>query len=298
MQRDHWLGVVAGLGCVLIWGGQSVITRQAVQQGLTPADITVLRFVVAGVVLLPIALRMRPPLAGRLGWARTLLFSVLVGAPYSLLIVGGLTMAPAVHQAVIGPASIPLFAAILAWLFAGEKGGRRKGAGLALVMAGIAVFFSAGLSGAAVPAGAWRGDLLFMVSAAMWAVFGLLSQRWRADALESAASTCVVSLLSVPLWMFAMPTGFAHVPTGTILWQAFYHGILVGAVALFLYARAVELLGSASAALFLPLMPVVTAIGAWLWLGEQTTLIEVAGMLLVGTGMVVAMRPAPREPAG
>ncbi len=167
MRRNFWLGVTAGLGCAVIWGVQAVVTRQGVKDGLTTADITVLRFLVAGLILLPIAIRMRPPLAGRIGWKRMLLFACLVGTPYSLVIVGGLTFAPAVHQAVIGPACIPLFAAVMARLLAGERVSSQKWIGLALVVAGIVVFFHEAVTKASIAHDAWKGDLLFVASAAM-----------------------------------------------------------------------------------------------------------------------------------
>lgn len=294
MRRNFWLGCAAGLSCAVIWGVQAVVTRQGIKDGLTVADITVLRFLVAGILLLPVALRMRPPLAGRIGWKRMLLFACLVGTPYSLLIVGGLITAPAVHQAVIGPACIPLFAAVLARAIVGERIGRQKWIGLTLVIAGIVVFFHEAITRTSLPAGTWKGDLLFVAAAAMWSVFGLLTQRWGANALETSAATCVISLLTVPLWAFAMPMNMAHVPASAIVLQAVYQGAVVGAGALFLYARAVELLGSASAAIFLPLMPVVTALAAWQWLGEATTPNEVVGMAIVATGMMIAVRASAR----
>jgi hypothetical protein len=57
MRRDRWLGRSLGILCAMIWGGQAVMTRLSVAQGLTPADVTLLRFAVGGLALAPLALR-------------------------------------------------------------------------------------------------------------------------------------------------------------------------------------------------------------------------------------------------
>ena len=290
MQIDWWRGVAAGSLCAIIWGLQSVVTRQAIADKLTAADVTIVRFLVSGLILSPIALRLCPPLVGRLGWHRALTLSLLAGAPYSMLLVGGLSLSPAVHQAVITPGLIPIFAAVLSFLVSGERLSATKWLGLALVAMGIVAFFHDSLSVLPMRAGAWRGDILFVLAAAMWATFGLLSQRWNADPIETTACTCVLSLGSIPLWVWVLPLQITQAAVAAIALQAVYQGVLVGALSLFLYVRAVECLGSASAALFLPLMPLVAAIGAYVLLGEQPTSLEIAGMIAVVVGMSVALR--------
>ena len=79
-------------------------------------------------------------------------------------------------------------------------------------------------------------------------------------------------------------------PLPAITLQALYQGVLVGAVALFLYTEAVAILGAARAALFLPLVPVVTALSSAALLGEQASGLEIAGMALAVTGMLVALK--------
>ena len=290
MQIDWWRGVGAGSLCAIIWSLQSVVTRQAIADKLTAADVTIVQFLVSGLILSPIALRLRPPLVGRLGWHRALALSLLAGAPYSLLLVGGLSLSPAVHQAVITPGLIPIFAAVLSFPVSGERLSATKGLGLTLVAIGIVAFFRDSLSVLPTRAGAWRGDILFVVAAAMWATFGLLSQRWNADPIETTACTCVLSFVSIPLWVCLLPLQITQVALAAIALQGVYQGVLVGALSLFLYVRAVEFLGSASAALFLPLMPLVAAIGAYVFLGEQPTSLEIAGMIAVVVGMTVALR--------
>ncbi|MDR6872709.1 drug/metabolite transporter (DMT)-like permease [Bosea sp. BE125] len=299
--RTPWLGIACGLTTSLIWGIQAVVSRQSVADGLTAADVTILRFATAALLLLPFALRrMRPFPIGRIGWRRALVLTALAGAPYSLVLIAGASFAPALHSATITPGLIPVFTAILAYILAGERPGRMRLAGLALVLAGVGAFSWQALSWQALssqPLGhapahdsAWIGDLLFVLTAMMWTLFGLLAKRWGADAIDVTIATCLLSLLFLPVVALALPIRLGEVAWGALALQAFYQGALVGVGALFLYTRTVALLGAARATLFLPLNPAITALTGAVLLGEWPSRAEIIGMLLVITGMTVALR--------
>jgi drug/metabolite transporter (DMT)-like permease len=179
----------------------------------------------------------------------------------------------------------------MACIFLGERTGRARLLGIALIVVGIAVFSWEALIGAGVRAGAWRGDLLFVLTAVMWSSFGLLARHWRVDAIEGTACICVLSLLSIPIWAPLLPVRLLEASVAALALQALYQGLLVGVVSLFLYTRCVALLGPTRAALFVPLVPVVAAAGGALLLGEHPSVREVAGMLTVIGGMVVALNP-------
>src|SRR5262249_19193616 len=108
-----WKGIGLGVLCALIWGVQAVVSRRSVIDGLSAADVTILRFIVASLVLLPVALGLRPVAIGELGWRRALVLTFLAGAPYTLILVGGAAFAPALHNAVITPGLIPVIAVLL-----------------------------------------------------------------------------------------------------------------------------------------------------------------------------------------
>ena len=103
-------------------------------------------------------------------------------------------------------------------------------------------------------------------------------------------ATCLLSVPLLPLLALVQPVNLLSVPLSAIALQALYQGVLVGAVALFLYTEAVTILSAARAALFLPLVPVVTALSGAIILGEQASTLEIAGMALAVTGMVVALK--------
>jgi drug/metabolite transporter (DMT)-like permease len=289
-----WKGLGFGALCALIWGTQPIVSKISVADGLTAADVTVLRFLAAGLVLLPVAARAPNFPVGPLGWGRAVTLAILAGAPFSLALVGGVAFAPAFHSAVIGPALTPLTATLLSLIRLRERPAWGELGALALTVAGLVLFSFEAFAGAPAREGAWRGDLLFALSGCMWAGFGFMANRWKASSVGAAAAISILSLMSVPLWAFFMPLHLAEASIGASLLQALFQGVLVGVAALYLYTRAVALLGPVQAALFVPLTPIVTGVVDLLWLGEQASLSETVGMAAVIAGMVLCIA-APRN---
>ncbi len=285
------IGFACGILSALIWGVQAVVSRQSVLDGLSAGDVTILRFLVAALVLLPFALqRLKPFPVGRLGWKRALILTAIVGPSYSLILVGGVHFAPALHSSVISPGLIPVCTTALALLLLGERASPMRLAGLGIIVAGIGLFSFEAMANTPMREGAWIGDLLFVLIALLWSVFGLLARRWGADAVEVTMATCLLSLPLLPLLALVQPINLFAVPLPAIALQALYQGVIVGAAALFLYTQAVAILGAARAALFLPLVPVVTALAGAALLGEQASALELAGMALAVTGMALALK--------
>ncbi len=290
-SRAQWLGILCGLLTAIIWGVQSVVSRHAMLIDLTPADVTILRFVSAAAVLLPWALKhMRPFPVGSLGWPRAWAMALLIGPLYSLILVAGASFAPALHSSIISPGLIPVFTALLIFLVTGERAGRMRLIGLGIIVLGIAVFSRDALAMAPSRPDAWIGDLLFVLIAFMWSIFGLLARRWGVSSLEITAASCILAVPLLVLVALVLPIHMERAPFAELLLQALYQGVLVGVVALYLYARSVATLGAAKATLFLPLVPVATATASALLLAETPSPAELVGMAIVVAGMLIAFR--------
>ena len=290
-SRAQWLGILCGLLTAIIWGVQSVVSRHAMLIDLTPADVTILRFTSAAAVLLPWALRhMRPFPVGSLGWPRAWVMALLIGPLYSLILVGGASFAPALHSSIISPGLIPVFTALLIFLVTGERAGRMRLIGLGIIVLGIGIFSRDALAMTPSRPDAWIGDLLFVLIAFLWAIFGLLARRWGVSSLEVTAASCLLSVPLLAIVALALPIHMSRAPFAELLLQALYQGVLVGVVALYLYARSVATLGAARATLFLPLVPVATAAASALLLAELPSPTEIVGMGIVVSGMLIAFR--------
>jgi drug/metabolite transporter (DMT)-like permease len=120
-------------------------------------------------------------------------------------------------------------------------------------------------------------------------LYGLAFRRsglgaWQAAALVNAASALVV-LLWV-LWRGG--TGLAAVPLATLAWQSLWQGLFAGVLGLWTYSLAIQRLGAAPAAAFGALVPVVSALGGWLWLGVVLTVLDAAAVALATLGVALA----------
>src|SRR3569623_3137802 len=169
-------GIAAGAGAALIWGLQSGVSRQSVAEGLTAGDVTVLRFAVAGLVLMPLALRMKPFAIGPLGLTRALTMAVLIGPLYSLVLVGGAAFAPAIHASVIASGLNPVLAMLVGAIVARERTGPVRALGALMIVGGLLDFSWHALADAGAREGAWRGDLLFCFNTVLFVTYARLVQ--------------------------------------------------------------------------------------------------------------------------
>ncbi|WP_373432859.1 EamA family transporter [Mesorhizobium sp. LSHC412B00] len=96
--------ILAGLAMIGIYAVQFVAARFSLREHLTATDVATLRFVGAGLVMLPVVWRGGLSASKALGWRRALALAALAGLPYPIIINWGLTYAPAAHGAALCPA--------------------------------------------------------------------------------------------------------------------------------------------------------------------------------------------------
>jgi drug/metabolite transporter (DMT)-like permease len=283
------LGLAAGLAAATLWGLYLALSRAGVVGGLTGLDIAVIRYGVAGLITLPLFAPRGWPLIRRIGWLRAVVLAALAGPPFVLAGVGGYAFAPLAHGALIQPATVTVGSLVLAALWLGDRPTRARLLGVGVILAGLAVVAGPGLfaGGAMTP----LGDAMFLAAGLMWAVFAVLSKRWRVGPVEG---TIVVSVLSgvvlVPL--VAATAGFGRVlalPTGELAAQALVQGVLSGVVAVIAFATSVRWLGASRAAVFPALVPISATLIGIPVAGEWPTALQLAGLALVVAGLGLAV---------
>lgn len=282
-------GLAWGLLAATIWTVYSVLARLGIKSGLSPLDMTLLRFAPGALVMLPFVWRWGwRDLAG-LGWRRGFTLALLSGPLFSVLMMTGFAHAPLAHGAVIAPACQMLAGiGLSAWL-ARAPVSRETVAGGAFVFLGLLFMGGDALlhtSGDNVP----FGDLLFALAGCSWGLFGALSRRWQVDALRVTGVAVVLSLaMFAPLYVLvADPRGLLAASTGFVVLQAVAHGLGAGLVAVLAYSRAAILLGPGRAAFFGAMVPGAAALLAIPVLGEVPTLLQWAGLGAVVFGLLWA----------
>lgn len=266
-------GIAVGLAAASIGALYTVYARWGIAQGLHASDLTALRFGVAGLLMLPLLLhtlrRRREVLLGR--WRLWLAVAALAGTPFGLLMFGALQFAPSSHAAVFPFAAMSV-------------------AGL-LLLSGID---SASFSGRAL-----MGDAMFVAAGTLWAGFGILLRRHRLDPLLATAVISVSALLTyVPAYLALEGTARLAAASTNVLWtEVLVQGAIAGAGTLFTYATMVRLLGPARAAVFPALAPGLAALMAWPVLSHMPTVAETAGLIVVMSGLILAVTTTSRRTA-
>jgi drug/metabolite transporter (DMT)-like permease len=282
-------GLLFGLGAVLIWGSYLALARLGVSHGLTGADFALIRYGTAGLVMLPWLLRHDPLGLAGVGWARGLALAALAGPLFILAGVGGYAFAPLAHGAVVQPATIVITTTFLAALVFGDRPGRARIIGIAVILAGLGA-----IAGPSLLAGSEQtliGDGLFALAGLLWAGFTILTRRWGIKALPATAAVSVVSMLvAAPLHLGLLDISrIAALPISSLFAQIVVQGVLSGVVAVVLFTRAAELLGPSRAAIFPALVPAAAILIGIPVTGELPNLWQIGGLGLVSLGLLIAI---------
>lgn len=290
-SRARWIGFVWAALSVTIFSGWFVVTRFGITRELRIWDIAALRFGIGAVLLAPAVLRRgsRLPIAA---WGEGLIFALLWGVPFVLLVALGLKFTSAAQAAAIAPTLMPVFAGLFAWGFLRERQGRLRWLGYAAIVIGLACLIGAGAAAHGAPSP--MGIAALAAAAAMWAIYTLLFRRSGLTPIQSAALICLWSAaLFLPAYLFLGLSRFSLASPGEIALQAIYQGVLMSGVALITYNRAVSLLGSAAATAIIALLPAVASILAIPVLGETPSPAECVSIVIIVLGVLLASRPMP-----
>lgn len=283
---------------VAITAVQFVAARFSLRAHLTSADIASLRFAGAGLVFIPIMWRVGFVKMRALGWRRACILALLVGFPYPLIINSGLVYSPASHAAALCPASIVLFSFLLSRIVFKDPIPAIRIVGIVTIIVGLLLFVSpaAGDKGDDV----LYGDALFAASGIMFSTYSVLLRRWSVDPLSATAAVAFLSCLPLPFVHFLAPTGLGAASVIEIGTQTVIQGLLAGAAAVFLYAYAVRQLGPQTASLFMPCIPITTALTGIVVLGEIPTARQFTAIAIMTAGIALPWlkrqsAPAPRS---
>ncbi len=282
-------GLGWGLLAAAIWASYSVLARLAVKTGLSPGDLTLLRFAPGALLMAPLLWRWGWRDLGGIGWKRGLLLSLLAGPGFSLLFMTGFSLAPLAHGAVIAPAC-----QMLAGLALAAALGLQRWSGESAVGAGLVVLGLAFMGGDSLLHGegglTLAGDAMFAAAGCCWGLFGALSRRWQVDPLRVTGVVVVLSFaLFAPPFLATADLGrLAGAGAGMLLLQLLAQGLGAGLVAVLAFSRAAALLGPGRAAFFGALVPGAAALLAIPVLGEVPGVLQLLGIAAVVTGLLVA----------
>jgi drug/metabolite transporter (DMT)-like permease len=293
------------LGVVyLMWG----LTYLAIRVGvghLPPLLLAGVRYVVAGALLYPVAVRAaarsRGPGDGRAATMkatarqgpRAWLACGVVGVLLLVAGNGGVTFAettlPSGFAAVL-VATVPLWVIVFAWATEHQRVTWQSAAGLVVGLAGVAIL----VGSAAVP-GRISGVIIVLGAAAAWGLGSVLSHRLPLPGHVLLAAAMEMIVGGVVLLAVAAGTGesarvhWASVPATS--WIALAYLIGPGSILAFTaYGYALSHLPVTTVATYAYVNPVVAVLAGVLVLGEHLTWREGLGAALVVVSVVIVLR--------
>jgi drug/metabolite transporter (DMT)-like permease len=252
------LGLTMGLLAAVIGALYSVYATYGLARGLKSADMTFLRTSVAGIATLPVLvyyLRFEAEaLTGQ--WRRWLAVALLAGPLFGELVFTAFQFTPPSHGAVFPFAAMSVVGTIFAAVFLQDPLTRRKLVGIGIVIAGLLTL--SGVSSASFTGRAGIGDMLFIAAGSLWAGFGVVMRKFRLDPVLATTAAGVFGLATfVPFYLATEGMDRLANADGSLLAiEVVVQGVLAGAGTIYTYARAVQYLGAARAAVF-------PAFGTW-----------------------------------
>ena len=280
-------GYLAAAATLVMWTGFSLFSRYAGKSVLTPYDVFALRLSVAALVLLPFA----PRFLGQGAWRdqRLWLLASLGSLLYCLVVYTGFRYAPAAHGAILLSGMQPFLISAIVLAVDGIRPNRMRSLGLIGIATGIAC--------AAVPYfNVWSpevvfGDLLIFSGSVLWAIYSVLAKRWGYSPWTLTSAVALIpAVLYLPIYALFLPKALAEAPLALIVTQGLYQGIVATILAMLAYLKAISILGTERAAVFLALVPITTGLAAVPLLGEALTGWLLSGLVFVSLGSFVASR--------
>lgn len=280
---------------VAIWGSTFVFTKLLLQNGLSPAQIFTLRFIIAYVLLLAFALTKHRFRLFCDNWRDELLMVVLGitgGSVYFLAENAAMLFTTATNTSLI-VCSCPLFAMLLFAIVYrhSERVSRLQTLGSIIACLGMAVVV---LNGHFVLHLSPLGDMLAFAACICWAVYSLLMKpaTERYSSLFITRKVFFYGLLTIIPYYFFVP-GFPSMEVllrPEVLWNLLFLGVVASMICYVLWNWVIGKLGAVLATNWVYFNPITTIIFAWWLLHEQITVWFLLGTVLILTGMYLADR--------
>lgn len=276
----------------LCWAGNHILAR-AIANHVPPGGLSVLRWVVSAIVILPFAVRYLDrdwEVLSEKSWT-TMLLAMAGGGVFGTLQFIALQYTIALNAAVFN-STVPAFIVVAAGLIFRDSVRLVQAIGISVSLGGVVTIVSRGDPAVLASLSFNGGDLLLVANMALFAVYSACVRlrpnvHWTTFIL---AFSIVSAIGNLPLAVLEHWSGQALRPDLMTAVAILYTGVFTSTVAYATWSRGIELIGAARAGVFLHLVPVYGMLLSTLLLGEQLHLFHIAGLGLILTGVWLAAK--------
>lgn len=278
---------------VAIWGTTFVCTKLLLLGGLTPAQIFILRFIIAYLLLLGYSLVRGIRWLSNC-WQDELLMvalGVTGGSLYFLTENSAMNYTTTTNTSII-VSLCPLFAsAIIGLFFRSQRLNRLQTVGTLMAAAGVVVVV---MNGHFVLHLSPFGDALAFAACLCWAFYSLLMipANIRYDTVFVTRKVFFYGLVSMIPYLIVHPELNVHLllDQPVLMWNLLFLGCVASMLCFLAWNWALKQLGAVIATNYVYLNPVTTIVFAWCILDEQITSWFILGTLLILFGMYLVDR--------
>ncbi len=293
-QRKEYIVEILLISAVIIWGLNFAVMK-LMYRYFHPITFNAIRYVISSITMMTVlkargeGLRIeREDVGGILG------LGFLANTLYPFIFVLGLDKTKAGNAALLMALS-PVFAFLIGVAMKRERFVPGVLTGIILSLAGAAAIVAFGSSKVSFT-GAGAGDLLMIAAAVCWGWQSAASTRFlpkygavRLTVSLMVAGTAFMLPLSIP-WLATQ--NFRAIPPRA--WFGLgYSALLSITYSYFVWAYALSRIGVSHTSIFNNVTPIVAVLAGWLLLGEQPSLSQFGGVVLVLAGVFIVRSRKP-----
>lgn len=288
---------VLALVTAAVWGSTFVSTKILLTNGLSPAQIMVIRFSIA--YLLILLLSHRPLFSRKLSDEFLMIGAGITGGSLYFLAENSALIYTQASNVAIIIAVTPLLTAIAAHFFSrGERFSRTLATGSVIALAGVVLVV---LNGRFVLHLNPKGDMLTIAAAVLWALYSIIIVRLqrRYSSLFITRKVFFYGIVTLLPYLFiheaALDFGLLLRPA--VIGNLLFLGLIASFACYWAWNAAIARIGSVNASNYLYLNPVVALITSAIVLDERITVTALIGTALIMLGVAVCEKLPARTSA-
>ncbi|GAE28510.1 permease of the drug/metabolite transporter [Halalkalibacter wakoensis JCM 9140] len=267
----------------LLWAGNFIVGKWLVGHA-SPMTLTMLRWLIAVVVLFPIVWKVEKKLLPSRRAVFPLILMGLTGVVlFNVLQFMALELTSATNVGLISTL-IALSIAFFSFVFLKEKVSFFQIAAMFLSVLGVLLVLTNGKSEVFFTLQFNLGDVFMIGAVCIWGLYVVLS-KWAMNYTSPLMATLYSGIFGI---LILLPFTFSDFAiknlNATFIYSLLYTGGISTVVCIVLWNIGVKKLGATTAGLFLNFNPVFTVILAFFVLGERMSFVQIMGSAIVITG--------------